>query len=111
MFHQPGVSCGRLVWEKVPLFVLVVISSLVTFYSQKAVGTVVSLADIPVIVRISNALVTYVTYLGKIIWLIHLAIYYPHPGNSLPLWEALGAVLILAVISYLIIRRGLCHFP
>ena len=107
--HLPRVSWGRLVWEKVPLLVLVVIFSLVSIYAQKTADAVVSLADIPFSARISNALVSYVSYLGKTVWPFHLAVYYPHPGNTLPFWEVLGAALILAVLSYLIIRKALSY--
>ena len=83
-----------------------VIFSLISIYAQKTVGAVVSLADIPFSVRISNALVSYVSYLGKTVWPIHLAVYYPHPGNTVPLWEVLGAGLILAVLSFFIVRKA-----
>jgi len=108
-FPRQRVPGGRLLWEKVPLLFLAAISSAVTFYSQISESAVVSLAQIPFSARISNALVAYASYLGKTVWPLHLAVYYPHPGNSIPLWEALGAVLILAVLSFLIIRRALSY--
>jgi len=103
----PRASWPRLVWEKTPLMVPAVIFSLVAIYSQEMVEAVVSLADIPLSARVSNALVAYATYLGKTLWPLGLAAYYPHPGNTIPLWESLGAGLILAVISWLIVRRAL----
>ena len=85
---------------------LVVIFSLLAVYAQKAGAMVVSLADIPLGARISNALVAYVTYLGKTVFPLHLAVLYPHPGNTIPGWQALGAALGLALLSWMIIRRG-----
>jgi len=105
-FPRPRISGVRLVWEKVPLLVLAASSSAITFYSQVSESAVVSLAQIPFSARVSNALVAYATYLGKTVWPVHLAVYYPHPGNSIPLWEALGAAFLLAVLSFLFIRRA-----
>lgn len=102
-----SVSWRRLGWEKVPLLVLAVISSLGAFYSQKTEALVVSLADLPFSARINNALVSYVSYMGKTVWPMHLAVYYPHPGNTLPLWESLGAALVLVVLSCAIFRKAL----
>jgi protein O-mannosyl-transferase len=108
-FPGQRVSGVRLVWEKVPLLLLAAISSAATFYSQVSESAVVSLAQIPFSARVSNALVAYATYLGKTVWPIHLAVYYPHPGNSIPLWETLGAALLLAVLSFIFIRRALTY--
>jgi protein O-mannosyl-transferase len=102
----PGVSLQRLIWEKIPLLILVVFFSLVTVYAQKAGAMVVSLADLPLGARISNALVAYVTYLGKTVVPMNLAVLYPHPGNAIPGWQALGAGLGLALLSWLTIRRA-----
>jgi protein O-mannosyl-transferase len=108
----PGqrVSWKRLVGEKVPLFVLVIISSLGAFYSQKTEAVVVPLADLPLSLRINNALVAYASYIGKTVWPMHLAVYYPHPGNTIPLWESLGAILILVVLSCSIFSKAL-NYP
>ena len=36
---------------------------------------------------LENAVVAYARYLGKAFWPSHLAIMYPHPGNSLRAWQ------------------------
>lgn len=80
--------------------------SLVAIYSQKAGAMVVSLNDISLIARLSNALIAYVGYLGKTVFPFHLAVFYPHPGNAIPFWKTLGSALGLALFSCLIIRRA-----
>ncbi len=105
-FLYPRITLKQLVWEKIPLFVLVVLFSLVTIYAQQAGAMVVSLADIPLGARISNALVAYASYLGKTVFPLHLAVLYPHPGNTIPGWQVLGSALGLALLSWLIIRRA-----
>jgi tetratricopeptide (TPR) repeat protein len=107
---QPGVTMGRsrrigrLVLEKVPLFALAAISSVVTVQAQRAGGAVSNLHVLPPEVRVENAAISYVAYLAKTFWPSHLAAYYPHPALSgdgsgrLPT-EALAAGLLLVAIS------------
>jgi tetratricopeptide (TPR) repeat protein len=61
--------------------------------------------QIPFIVRLANALVSYVTYGGKMIYPTHLAVFYPHPGNTLPLWKPIISFVLLVAIS-----AGLLYF-
>jgi protein O-mannosyl-transferase len=106
-FPYPRISLKRLVWEKTSLFILAVIFSLVAIHAQQAGAMVVSLADIPLGARIGNALVAYVSYLGKTVFPFHLAVLYPHPGNATPWWKVLGAAVGLALLSWIIIRQAL----
>jgi len=105
----PRVSSKHPVWEKVPLFALAVLSSLITFYGQKASNAVVPLARFPFTMRLADACVAYLSYLSKMIWPSRLAILYPLSLNRLPLWQPLGAGLVLAVLSFLAIRLGRRH--
>jgi tetratricopeptide (TPR) repeat protein len=93
----------RLVLEKIPLFILVVMSSAMTFYAQKQGGVVASLDAIPIQARISNALISYVYYILKMIYPSKLAVLYPHPV-IFPWWQVTGACLLLLSISFLAIR-------
>jgi len=102
----PGISLKRLVWEKIPLLVLVALFSLLAVYAQQAAAMVVSLTDIPLDARISNGLVAYIVYLGKTVVPLNLAVLYPHPGNAIPGWQALGAAFGLALLSWIILRRA-----
>ncbi len=98
------VRWRRLVWEKIPMFGLVFIFSLIAIFSQE--HSTLSLADLPVTARISNALIAYASYLGKTVWPIHLAPFYPHPGNSIPASEAIAVALLLGLLSLLLIRKA-----
>jgi len=93
----------RLVLEKAPFFVLSVVSSILTFFAQQKGGGIVSLEYSPFESRVANALVSYVSYIAKMIWPRHLAIFYPYP-ETFPLWKVAGAVLILSFITFLAIR-------
>lgn len=62
---------------------------------------------LPFGLRLANAAVAYATYLFKMVWPANLAVFYPHQGNSLSLWTATGAALLLAGISWAVWRgRG-----
>jgi tetratricopeptide (TPR) repeat protein len=98
-----GPSVPRVVLEKVPLFVVAMASSIVTFLAQQSGGTLGSFAVYPLDVRIANALVAYVGYLGKMIWPFQLAVLYPHPG-TLPMWQVAMAASLLIAITLLAIR-------
>ncbi|MBL7196307.1 MAG: tetratricopeptide repeat protein, partial [Desulfobacterales bacterium] len=92
-----------LLWEKIPLFVLAAASSVVTFFVQQSGGAVRSLDALPLFVRISNALVSYISYIVKMILPHNMAILYPHP-KDFSIWQVAGACLLLACISFIAIR-------
>ena len=94
-----AVSIKRCVLEKLPLFILSVIASLIVFLTQHSTGIMKSIIQYSLICRIENALVAYVEYIGKMLWPFHLAIFYPHPGNKLPIWQTAGALLLLLSIT------------
>jgi tetratricopeptide (TPR) repeat protein len=56
----------------------------------------------PLGLRIANASVSFVTYLTKTFWPQDLAIFYPFP-NDIPLWQVLGATILIIVISAFVI--------
>jgi protein O-mannosyl-transferase len=93
----------RLVLEKIPLFVIVVISSAMTYYAQKHGGAVVPLDDISIQARMANALVSYSVYILKMLYPFMLAVLYPHPVNF-PWWQITGACFLLFFISFSAIR-------
>ncbi|MBU2550507.1 MAG: tetratricopeptide repeat protein [Proteobacteria bacterium] len=90
---------GRLVLEKTPLLALSVASSIVTYLAQQSGGAVLSMTTYPLSVRLANALVSYVRYIGKTLWPENLAVVYPHPGLTLPLTWVMGAAGLLALVS------------
>jgi tetratricopeptide (TPR) repeat protein len=95
----PSVSIRRCLLEKVPLLLLSVAASLVVYLVQLRTGTVRSYLEFPLSCRITNALVAYVAYIGKMFWPAHLAIFYPHQEANLPLWQIIGSGLLLLLIT------------
>jgi len=92
-FDFKGAS--RLIVEKIPFFILVVISCSLTFFAQKGGGALVPLASLSLKPRIANALISYVSYVFKAIWPGNLAVYYPYPADTFPVWQICGAALLI----------------
>jgi hypothetical protein len=95
-FRQKWV---RLSVEKVPLFLMSAASSAITLLAQRSGGAVADSSALPLSVRLGNAIVSYVAYLGKTVWPANLAVFYPHPQNSLPWSDVIAAIVILVAIT------------
>jgi protein O-mannosyl-transferase len=91
-----------LLWEKVPLFILAIIFSIVTYISEQSVGVVPSIGTLPLSVRIGNAFISYIAYIGKMFWPSNLAIIYPYPELLVP-WQFIGLVFLLITITLAVI--------
>ena len=92
--------------EKVPFFALSAVSSVVTLLVQRSGGAIVTLEYIPLRLRIANALVCYVRYIGKMVWPRRLAVFYRDVPGSLSTWKVAAAALLLLVIAVCAIRMG-----
>jgi tetratricopeptide (TPR) repeat protein len=90
-------SLGRLVLEKLPLFALVVATIPLTIRAQAGVAK--SLEMFPLNIRVANALIAYVRYIGMLFWPVDLTIFYPHPRESVSLIQAIAAAAVLVAIT------------
>ncbi|HLZ49724.1 MAG TPA: tetratricopeptide repeat protein [Candidatus Acidoferrum sp.] len=90
-------ALGALILEKIPLFVMAAAGAAVTVYVHSRERALT--AAMPFSWRFKNAIFSYMAYLGKAVWPVRLAPFYPHPENTLT-WTAVGlAALVLAAIS------------
>ena len=96
--YQSSTVYG-LVGEKVPLFILVIVSSVVTFIVQQSEGAMATIENMPLSFRLVNALVSYTEYIGKMIYPGRLAVFYPLPSNGFPIWRLVVSFIILVGIS------------
>ena len=101
--HQPDRSIKKvkmsfLVLEKIPLLILSIIFVYITIYAQKTMNAFDNPAVLPLVKRITNALVAYCLYLRKFIWPTDLQVFYPF--NSIPLWQIILSVVLLAMITF-----------
>ncbi len=96
----------RIIIEKVPFFVLAAVSSVITFIAQKVSGAVININALPLQSRVANAIVSYMRYIGKMVWPQNLAAFYPFDVSNFPLWQIVLCALLLVGISFLVIRFG-----
>ena len=87
----------KLILEKIPLFVLVAGSAIMTLVAQSRGGAVHTIADVSIALRLSNALVSYSKYLLLTFWPNDLAIYYPFAGIAA--WQIIGGAFLLIGIT------------
>jgi tetratricopeptide (TPR) repeat protein len=95
------VTFMKLLLEKIPLLGLSAASACITIVTQGPAEQI--LRKLPLSLRIENALVSCGLYLWKTVWPAHLAAFYPHPLNTLPIWQVILSGIVLLVISALVI--------
>jgi tetratricopeptide (TPR) repeat protein len=86
--------------EKLPLLALSLGSAIMTMKAQGAAG---ALRYYPLSIRLENAIVSYVRYIGKAFWPSRLAVFYPHPDLSA--WQPWAALLLLLAITGFVIQQ------
>jgi hypothetical protein len=108
-FHLSRSTLLALLLEKLPFLALAAASSAITFLVQQG-GHATSIG-LPLGPRLANAVASYLKYLGKTVWPVDLAVFYPHPdlrypiSNQWPLWQIVSVALLLAAVSGLAIVR------
>jgi len=101
------VNWPGILLEKIPLFMVAVLSILISVLSLQHMQIMISGSAVPLKLRLANALVSYISYLNKLFWPHDLAIFYPFPRLFLP-WQILGALACLTgicLLSIVTIRR------
>jgi hypothetical protein len=88
----------HLLIEKIPLFALAFLSILVSSLSVYRLGIVTSVNLKPLGLRIANALISYVNYLGKMLWPGNMAFLYPYP-LTVSVWQTIGSGFLLLFFS------------
>lgn len=104
----PQASFSRLVLEKLPLLVFCAGSAVITIISQRT-NSIRTLERFPLGVRLENAVNAYAMYVWKAFWPTRLAIYYPHPGNTLSAWQLGLAAFFLVGISVLVWKQRMAR--
>ena len=96
------VALRSLVVEKIPLLVMAAAGGAVTVYVHSREHALA--ASMPFSWRFKNAVFSYVAYLGKAIWPVGLAPFYPHPENTLT-WTAVALAGVGLVAITVIVWR------
>jgi tetratricopeptide (TPR) repeat protein len=97
---QRKKAAGQLMVEKLPLLALSAASCVVTVFAQS--GAIQSTDVVSLPLRVGNALVACMIYLGQMVWPAGLALLYPYPQQGLPAWEVALAATLLAAVSLVV---------
>ena len=96
----------RLLVEKVPLFLLSLISCIVTLSAQQQAMR--SLEHLSLMWRLQNAIASCYIYIWQMVWPVNLAVIYPYVENGpWSSWEILlgAAFLVIITIGAIALRR------
>jgi len=95
-YHVRQFRFSWLVLEKLPLFAFSVATAVVTILAQRSHKFMH--LELPVGVRVENAIYAYAMYVWKAFWPARLTVFYPHPWDALALWKiGLSAMFLLSV--------------
>ena len=102
-------SARSLALEKLPLFALAAVSMGLTLSAQQQIGAVAAFETLPLRIRLSNAAVSYLAYLGKTIWPAGLVPFYPYRESaagreSSP--PAVAGLVALTAAAIVVVRRA-----
>jgi tetratricopeptide (TPR) repeat protein len=102
---ETGQSFRQLVVEKIPLFVLSAGSCVATIVAQRP--ALITIGQLTFAERVANAALSYVTYLGQMVWPANLSVVYPYPRGNLEIAQGIFALLLLLMVSvaFLVWRR------
>jgi len=93
-----------LILEKIPLLILTMVFSVITFIIQKRHGAVQGIDHLGLAERLTNAAISYCSYIGKMFFPYRIGLFYPHPESLPPIWQWAGALAILIVITFFAIK-------
>ena len=100
---------STLLLEKLPLLGLAAASCVVTIFAQR--GTIQTFEQISLPLRLGNALMSCVAYLGQMFWPSGLAVLYPFTAGDIGISEVVLSLVLLAGISAgVFILRRRCPF-
>jgi len=94
-----GPRLRRALVEKLPLFAIAGLATVLTVLAQRTAGSI-ELLQLPVSWRVMNALWNYVAYLGMAFWPTDLVYYYPWPLVSVLPWRA--GIALVALVGLLV---------
>jgi protein O-mannosyl-transferase len=104
--RNPKSAIRNIIIEKIPFLLLSVASSIITYIVQQKGGAVLTIYAVPLKGRIVNAIISYLTYIGKMFWPARLAVLYPHPISQIPTAKAVIYAAIIVLITFLLIYHG-----
>ncbi|RJP89666.1 MAG: tetratricopeptide repeat protein [Desulfobacteraceae bacterium] len=101
----PLTSVSRLIAEKIPLLCLSILAIGMSLFSLHLNKQFTDHTSVAMMLRMENAMVSYVLYLWKLIWPSKMAVYHPFP-EFIPAWHVMGALLFIGLTSAWILAKS-----
>ncbi len=101
-------TIGWLAAEKTPLLAMSAFLSIMTYVAQQQGGIIPTLESMPLGYRVANMFLSYIRYIGKMLWPSELAVCYPYPRAVLsdaPIVMCAMLFIVLTISSIYIGRR------
>jgi len=92
-----------LLLEKIPFILLSVVVAWITLAAQHGAGALKPSSLIPFGLRLTNSLVSFLRYIGKLFWPVDLAIFYPFP-ETIPVWQPITAICVVLAFSFMVLK-------
>jgi Flp pilus assembly protein TadD len=99
----PSQPLKILLLEKIPLVAISLLSVAITLFAH-ARDPMLGILQAPLTLRVENALVAAVAYLGQAIYPSSVPVFHPLPA-SIPLWQPLAAAALLAGLTALALQQ------
>jgi Flp pilus assembly protein TadD len=93
----PAKTVQDLLIEKIPFFVLSAASCVATLLAQEK--AVITIGQLTLGGRVGNAMVSYVAYLGQMVWPAGLSVVYPYASGGPNVGQVIIASIVLLIIS------------
>ena len=98
--RAPQLSAlGKLCVEKWPLFLMAILSSIITVLAQRAGGALTTFQHLPLPERICNAAISYCRYMRIMFWPDPLRIWYYYDPYHIMVSAAVLSILALSLIT------------
>lgn len=94
-------SQWKLFVEKWPLFLMTVLSSIITFFAQRAGNTVATLERLPLLGRLSNAAISCCRYVLLLFWPNPLTAYYYYASHNISVLATVLSIIALLLVTAL----------
>jgi protein O-mannosyl-transferase len=99
----------RSILDKAPLLAITAVFCFVTYFAQAWAEAVLDTVSLPINLRVGNALMSYVRYIGKFFYPSSLAVLYPLDIRGYSWTQIIGCLAILAAITAAVILERRKH--
>ncbi len=91
--------------EKIPLFLMSAVASLITLRAQGSAGAIAEGDSQSLLVCAGNAFISYVTYIRNMFWPADIALFYPFEPSAVTPLKVTSAIMLLAAVTCLALTQ------